>query len=136
METLISHPVEEMERIAGSWNQVTVEPHRFGGKEFKFYETEIGHIHFNGMLDIPFSRAIRDVLLKMGLVKQHHYLPETGWISFPMKNNPASLSRGAKLLRLSYLFRAKRKGDRSLNINAELNELNFGAEINALLSTT
>ncbi|HUM46361.1 MAG TPA: DUF5519 family protein [Chitinophagales bacterium] len=132
METLISHPVEEIERIAGSWNQVTVEPHRFGGREFKFYETEIGHIHFNGMLDIPFSRAIRDVLLKMDLVKQHHYLPETGWISYRVKNNPSSVNRGAKLLRLSYLFRARRKGDNSLDLKAELDQLNFGEEINVL----
>ena len=132
METNISHPVEEIEHIASSWKNITVKPHRFGGKEFKLLDTEIGHIHFTGMLDIPFPKAIRDVLIKKRMVKQHHYLPETGWISFPMKSDPSSVHQGANLLRLSYLFRAKRKGEKALNIQDELNGLNFGEEINAL----
>ena len=133
METTLSHPVEEVEHVVVTWNNVTAEPHRFGGREFKLNNTEIGHIHYSGMLDIPFSRAIRDLLLKTGQAKAHHFLPETGWISFPMKSNAASIDHGLRLLRLSYLFKAKRKKEVTLNVDEELIELEFGEEINALI---
>ena len=133
MGTLLSHPVEEVEQVVVTWKNITTEPHRFGGKEFKLNNTEIGHIHFSGMLDIPFTRAIRDVLLKTGQAKPHHFLPETGWISFPMKSNPSSIKHGLRLLRLSYLFKAKRKKETRLNVDEELIELEFGDEINALI---
>lgn len=134
MATLLAHPVEEVEQTVVTWKNITTSPHRFGGKEFKLNNTEIGHIHFNGMLDIPFTRAIRDVLLKTGQAKRHHFLPDTGWISFQMKSNPASIQHGLRLLRLSYLFKSRRKNETSLNVDEELNELEFGDEINALIN--
>ncbi len=46
------------------WPGVTTRIHRFGGTEFTLNAVsghrEIGHLHENGLLDIPFSRPLRD----------------------------------------------------------------------------
>jgi hypothetical protein len=37
------------------WEALDVLPHRFGGKEFRWGRVEIGNIHTNGMVGIPFN---------------------------------------------------------------------------------
>jgi hypothetical protein len=54
-----------------AWPQVSVHRHRFGGKEFCFGSAEVGHVHTGGIVDIPFLRSIRDVLLAEGLAEEH-----------------------------------------------------------------
>jgi hypothetical protein len=34
-----------IEREVASWPDVTVEPHRFGGREFRLGRRELGHLH-------------------------------------------------------------------------------------------
>jgi len=70
--------LEEFEREVTSWAGVSAHPHRFGGREFRLGEAEVGHIHVGGILDIPFPRAIRDALLDDGLAGAHHWIPNSG----------------------------------------------------------
>jgi len=55
--------VERLEREISSWPGVSTHSHRFGGREFRFKAAEIGHVHTDGTVDIPFPRSVRDALL-------------------------------------------------------------------------
>ena len=84
-----------------SWPGVTVEPHRFGGVEFRLGRRELGHIHGASLVDIPFPKTVRDELVADGRVEPHHLLPESGWISFHLKQ-PEDVDAAIGLLRRSY----------------------------------
>jgi hypothetical protein len=58
--------LSRLEDEISAWPNVSVHPHRFGGKEFRFGKAEIGHVHREGTVDIPFPRAVRDALLEEG----------------------------------------------------------------------
>ena len=61
--------IETIEKEILNWPYVTAEPHRFGGVEFRLNKREMGHIHSEGLADIPFHMKIRDELVKSGRVK-------------------------------------------------------------------
>ena len=62
----------------------------------------MGHVHTSGIVDIPFPRAIRDSLLADGLAEEHRWVPNSGWITFHVRNEE-NLRHALWLLRLSYL---------------------------------
>ncbi len=64
-----------------SWPGVTTEPGRFGSVRFLVGRRELGHIHGDRLVDIPFPRAIRDRLVAEGKVVPHRPLPDSGWAS-------------------------------------------------------
>lgn len=82
----MSKVIEIIEKEILSWPYVTAEPHRFGGIEFRLNNKEMGHIHSKGLADIPFPMKIRDELVNSGLVKPHHVLPQSGWVSYWFHN--------------------------------------------------
>ena len=91
-----------------AWEGLRVEPHRFGGREFKLGQVEIGHVHSGGLVDVPFTRAVREQLVAAHRAQPHHILPETGWISFYMRR-PEDVDQAVWLLRLSYLQKRIRR---------------------------
>jgi len=64
-----------------SWPEVVSLPHRFGGTEFRCRGKEIGHVHGDGLCDIPLPKAVRDEAVAAGKAKPHHIFPESGWVS-------------------------------------------------------
>jgi hypothetical protein len=91
-----------LEKEVVTWPEVSVRPHRLGGKEFRFRRAEVGHVHENGIVDIPFPRAIHDALLAEGLAEEHHWVPNSGWTTFQVRNEE-DVRHALWLLRLSYL---------------------------------
>lgn len=85
-----------------SWVGITSGPHQFGGIEFLLNGMEIGHLHGDRLLDIAFSKPVRDVLIAEGHAEAHHVLPESGWISFWLRK-PEDTAHALWLLRLAYL---------------------------------
>jgi len=77
---------EAVNRGVSSWEGVTVHSHRFGGVEFRFGRRELGHIHTT-IADLPFPRAIRDQLIAAGRARPHHVLPDSGWVTVPMRTD-------------------------------------------------
>ena len=73
------------DEVAG-WEGVTVEPHRFGGIEFKVGRREIGHLHGSRLADLPFPVRVREELVAEGKAQPHHILPESGWVSFAIRD--------------------------------------------------
>lgn len=65
-----------------SWEGVTIASHRFGGVKYVIGRREVGHIHGDHMVDIPYPSKVGDVLVAVGRAQPHYLLPETGWFSF------------------------------------------------------
>src|SRR2546425_12213176 len=82
------------------WSGVTARPHRFGGTEYRLGRREIGHVHGDHLVDIPFPKKVRDELVAAGRAEPHHVLPESGWASIYLKPSP-DVERAIGLLRLS-----------------------------------
>ncbi len=91
-----------------SWAGVSVEPHRFGGVEYVIGKREIGHIHGDHMLDIPFPKKVRDEIVAAGRAQPHHILPETGWVSFYLRQE-VDVEQAIALLHESYQIAQKQK---------------------------
>lgn len=84
-----------------SWENTSLEPHRFGGVEYRLGRRELGHIHGDHLLDIPFPVSVRDEIVALGLAQPHHLLSESGWVSFYLKE-AADIPNAIHLLRRSY----------------------------------
>jgi hypothetical protein len=80
---------------------VTSGIHRFGGIEYKLGKREIGHIHSNHLVDIPFPKKIRNEILDRGEAQPHHILPESGWVSVYLYNEN-DVESAISLLKKSY----------------------------------
>jgi hypothetical protein len=93
---------------ATSWPGVTAQPHRFGGIEYVLGRREIGHIHGDHLVDIPFPKKVRDEIVAAGRAKPHHILPETGWVSFYLREEH-DVQAAIALLRESYEIAIKQK---------------------------
>jgi hypothetical protein len=91
-----------------TWEGVEAHPHRFGGTEFTLGRVEIGHIHGDWLVDVPFPKKLRDVLVEEGETQPHHILPESGWTSFYLRKD-ADVQQALRLLRLSYLHKRARR---------------------------
>jgi hypothetical protein len=98
-----------------AWPDTAVAPHRFGGVEYRLGTREIGHIHGDWMLDIPFPKKVRDILVATGQAEPHHLLPDTGWISFYIRES-ADVARAVELLRQSYDIAHSQKQPRSVSV--------------------
>lgn len=94
--------LKALEDELSAWPQISVHPHRFGGREFRFGSAEVGHAHTGGIVDIPFTRPIHDALLAEGFAEQHRWVPDSGWITFRIRREE-DLQHALWLLRLSYL---------------------------------
>jgi hypothetical protein len=94
-----------------------------GGREFLLNGKEVGHVHYNGVLDILFNKKIRDELLKDNLVQEHKWIPNSGWTTF-YSNDESDLSKAEELVRLSLAFHIKRKSLRSIS-KEDIEKLDF-----------
>ncbi len=99
IDTMNAHDIIRDEVL--SWPGVTEEPHRFGGMEFRFGKRELGHLHGDYLADLPFPVRVREELVREGKAMSHHILPQSGWVSYPIRD--ASAVPGAlDLFRLAY----------------------------------
>jgi Family of unknown function (DUF5519) len=91
---------EAVIRQISSWQGVSVHEHRFGGVEFRLGRRELGHLH-PSFADLPFPRRIRDEIVASGRAKPHHVLPDSGWVTVPMRT-VAEAENVIGLFRLNY----------------------------------
>ncbi len=89
-----------------SWEGVQASPHRFGGVEYRLGRREIGHVHGDHLVDIPFPKRVRDQIVAAGEAEPHHVLPDTGWVSFYVRQ-PEDVPRAIELLQRSYQIALK-----------------------------
>jgi luciferase-like monooxygenase len=98
----LANTIEQIKEAVLSWPRISVRPHQFAAEEFNFGNAEGGHLHAGGLLDIPFPRAIRNALLEAQLAEQHHFVPNSGWTTFRIRND-SDIDHALWLLRISYL---------------------------------
>ena len=91
-----------------SWPGVKSQSHRFGGVEYVIGRREIGHIHGDHLVDIPFPKKVRNEIVAVGRAQPHHVLPETGWVSFYIRQE-ADVEKAITLLKESYAIASKQK---------------------------
>ena len=94
--------LKKLEDEVFTWTNISIHPHRFGGMEFLFGAAEVGHVHTKGIVDIPFTRPIYDALLADGLAEAHHWVPNSGWVTFRIRSEQ-DIEHALWLMRLSYL---------------------------------
>lgn len=92
---------QQIKVTVSAWEGITAHPHRFGGTEFRLGDREIGHVHGDGLVDIPFPTRVRNEIVAAGQAVPHHVLPESGWVSFYIRQ-PEDTERAIALLRRSY----------------------------------
>ena len=97
MRETIAHLIEHE---VASWPGVTVAAHRFG-VEFKVGRRELGHLHGSRLADLPFPVKIRERLVADRKAQRHHVMPESGWISFYIRD-VSDASDAIALFRLNY----------------------------------
>ena len=96
-----------------AWPGVRAHPHRFGGTEYRLGRRELGHVHGDALVDIPFPKGVRNEIVAAGLAEPHHVLPESGWVSFYLRQ-AADVQRAVGMLQRSYELAVgrSRKGGR------------------------
>jgi hypothetical protein len=83
-----------------SWEGVSVHEHRFGGIEFRVGRRELGHLH-PAFADLPFPKRVRDELVAGRRANPHHVLPDSGWVTVPMRTT-AEVAGVIALFRQNY----------------------------------
>ena len=92
--------IEAVRAAVASWEGVTTHDHRFGGIEFRLGRRELGHLH-RTIADLPFPRRVRDELVAAGRARPHHVLPQSGWVTVPMRT-ASEVSNVIELFRRNY----------------------------------
>lgn len=125
--------LKTLEDELSTWPGISVHPHRFGGREFRLGRAEVGHVHTGGILDIPFTRAVHDVLLAEGLAQEHRWVPDSGWVTFRIRTEQ-DLEHGLWLFRLSYLrYELRRASDAHAMLEQESERLQLSTQFRSLL---
>src|SRR5215831_1850766 len=125
--------LKKLEEKVSTWPNISVHPHRFGGREFLFGKAEVGHVHIGGIVDIPFPRSIHDVLLAEGLAEEHRWVPNSGWITFRIRHEE-DITHALWLMRLSFLrYALKEAADPSRLFEKESEGLRLNPCLRSLL---
>jgi Luciferase len=126
-------PLQGIEHTVASWPRITVHSHRFGGRQFRFANAEVGHVHYGGIVDIPFPRSVRDALLTEGLAEEHRWVPNSGWVTFRVRSD-SDLQHAVWLMRLSYFrYALKAASDPRELFELASRELQLTARFKSLL---
>jgi Family of unknown function (DUF5519) len=124
--------IQEIERNVLLLDGVTAMPHpRFGGRQFDWNNKEIGHIHWNGDLDILFNKSVHDSLLTAGLATEHKYVPAAGWITFPVLKD-RDIHHGLELLKFSY-YQKRKRTEREKDFSSFISSLQLPENIRQLI---
>ncbi len=105
----VSGAKERINNAVQGWSGVAAQPHRFGGTEYRLRRREIGHVHGDSLVDIPFPKKLRDELVATGRAEPHHVLPDSGWVSIYLRQ-ASDVERAVELLHLSFEIASQRVG--------------------------
>jgi len=100
-EWKLSKISDKMQQELLRWPGVTMHDHRFGGVEFRVNGREMGHLHGDRLADLPFPKDVGEKMIEEGKASPHHVLPESGWISYYIRDNE-DIHGVMELFRLQY----------------------------------
>jgi hypothetical protein len=93
--------IDEIEDTFLVQKSTTVSLHKYGGSQFNYLDKEIAHLHSNGLLDVLFSKQIKNELKLDGRITDYHVFKNSGWISFYITNED-DMSYAKVLLKIAY----------------------------------
>jgi hypothetical protein len=99
---------ERITKTVTAWEGVSVKPHRFGGVEYAIGKREIGHIHGDHLVDIPFPKKVHDEIVAAGRAGPHHVLPDSSWVSFYLRRE-GDVEYAIELLQESFEIAMRQK---------------------------
>jgi len=108
--------IGEIENTITQWPGLHTAVHEMGGVVFLYDQTDIGHIHWNGNLDIVFGKHLTSQLVRLENIRHHNFLPESA-ITFSLMNRE-DIPFAISLLQFSYLRLLKKINDNALVIEA------------------
>ncbi|UWZ84162.1 luciferase domain-containing protein [Occallatibacter riparius] len=118
-----------------SWPGISVHPHRFAAREYRFGRAEVGHVHFWGDVDIPFPRPVHDWIIAQNLAEQHRWVPDSGWTTFRIRAQEG-VEHAIWLMRLSYLRYLLRSAAKPAELLAsEAERLHLSPDLVRILSS-
>jgi len=88
-------------REVSAWPGVTTGRNWFGGTEFRHGRRELGHLHGGRVADLPFPLLVRNDLVAAGRAFPHRIYPESGWVSYYLRD-ASDVPRVVALFRLNY----------------------------------
>jgi Family of unknown function (DUF5519) len=97
----VSGAKERIDAALRGWSGITSQPHRFGGTEYCLGRREIGHVHSDSLVDIPFPKKVRNELVTAGRAEPHHILPDSGCVSIYLRR-ASDVDRAIELMRVSF----------------------------------
>ena len=106
---------EQITRSVLEWPGMEAHPHRFGGTEFRLGSREIGHLHGDHLVDIPFPTRVRQEVIAAGQAQPHHVLPESGWVSVYLLQ-PGDVEAAIALLQRSYEIASAQQARRQVGM--------------------
>jgi len=112
--------IGRIEEQVTAWHGLGAFPHPMGGKAFFFHETEIGHVHWNGNLDIVFGRGRTTELLTLDRIQRHRFVPERAITFRVLKDEDVFFA--ISLLRFSYLLQLRNTYDDLLMMEAYMDK--------------
>jgi hypothetical protein len=124
----------DVEATVRSWPGTSVEPHRFGGREFRLAGREFGHSHCDRQVDIPFPKRVRDFVVAENLTSKHHLYPDSGWVTKYLETD-ADVDGALALLRLNYLYQVAVLQCRE-TVDAEVATIDVEVELERLAPPT
>ncbi|HAV63974.1 MAG TPA: hypothetical protein DCY13_16610 [Verrucomicrobiales bacterium] len=93
--------VNRIAETVSAWPGIQTDRLPSNGTDFLLGRREIGHVHGNDSVDIPFPRRVRDELVAAGRAQPHHWLVQSGWVTIPLCT-ATDVERAIELLKLSY----------------------------------
>jgi hypothetical protein len=104
----VQYASQQIHEVLLKWPGVTAHAHQFGGTEYRLGKREIGHVHGDWLVDIPFPTKVRNEIVASGRAEPHHVLPESGWVSFYLRE-AADAEQAIELFRESYEIAMRQK---------------------------
>jgi hypothetical protein len=92
-----------------SWPGITSAEGRFASTVYRYGRKEIGHLHRDGVADLPFPKDIHDELLSNGQAFPHR-AGSAGFVSYYIRG-PEDVERALELFRMNY-DRARQSAER------------------------
>ena len=112
----VSGARKRIETALQTCSGIEANPHRYGGTEYRLGRREIGHVHGDHLVDIPFPKKVRDELVACGRAEPHHILPQSGWVSVFIRQ-ANDVERAIELLKYSFEIARKKLYSTAGNLN-------------------
>ncbi len=88
-------------REVDSWEGVTQAPHHSGGVVLRYHRRELGRVHGDECVELPFAPGLREMLVETGRAELHPLLPGSGRVTFRL-GEPGDVGAAIELFRLAY----------------------------------